>query len=314
MIGARLAQSVVLVALAAVGASVTAAIASVAILEAVGAVVAFRALDHTWQTRGVVAGVRLLPWRRALALAGIELVALAYLRADLLIVGRILGAGAGAVYGMLYRVIDGLNGTVGSAGLWLYAESANGRVAVADPDGLRARSLTLLPRVGVAIGVLLVLASAFLGDLVPRVGSETRTLQLLLAAFPLLAINAVELHVRSGRGRNREVLKIGTATCVVNVGLCLLLIPSEGLRGAAITLLVSELFQASLLLIAASGDERPLVLRSFATAVGGSILLFLIGTSLHDGQVALTVLGVIAAVLLIVRPLLRRAHRSVALS
>ena len=37
-------------------------------------------------------------------LAGIDVVGLLNLRADLLLVGRLLGRGPGAIYGLLYRV------------------------------------------------------------------------------------------------------------------------------------------------------------------------------------------------------------------
>ena len=87
-----------------------------------------------------------LPLRRGLALAAIEVVALLNLRVDLLLVGHMLGAVLGATYGLLYRAVDGFNGVVGSAGLWLYAESANRRDGGTNPSGIRARSLAVLPR------------------------------------------------------------------------------------------------------------------------------------------------------------------------
>ncbi len=34
-----------------------------------------------------------------------------------------LGAGVGAVYGMIYRVLDALTTAIGSVGLWLFAEN-----------------------------------------------------------------------------------------------------------------------------------------------------------------------------------------------
>ena len=76
------------------------------------------------------------------AFALIEVVGFLNLRADLLLVGRIMGAGPGAVYGLLYRVVDGFSGVVGSAGLWLYAEAANGTEGGDDVAwAIRTRSL-----------------------------------------------------------------------------------------------------------------------------------------------------------------------------
>ena len=241
----RVVQASSLLAAAAAGAPLALALVGVAACE-VGAVgVALRAVGPS-RFRGMSrAGIAGIPWRRVAWLAGVELVALAYLRADLLIVGRILGPGAGAAYGMLYRVIDGIYGLVGSAGLWLYAET----VHEPSPDAsheLRDRSLALVPMLATAVGFALVLAAQILGDVVGSVGNETRTLQLLIAAFPLLAVNTIELHVRSGQGRNRGVVGIGLAALALNVAACIALIPPLGLQGAALALLASELLQTAL--------------------------------------------------------------------
>ena len=81
-----------------------------------------------------------------------------------------------------------------------------------------------------------ILAAGAAGILVPRLASETDTLRILAAAFPLLTVNAVELHVRSGRGRNREVLAVNSITLAINLPLSIGLISAFGLPGAAAAL------------------------------------------------------------------------------
>jgi O-antigen/teichoic acid export membrane protein len=306
----RSAQAAALLAAAAGGATVTAALVVVAALEAAGAAMALRALGRERLRRASLAELAQLPWRRVVALAGIELVALAYLRADLLLVGRILGPVVGATYGMLYRVIDGMNGAVGSVGLWLYAESANARDGDINPFGIRARSLALLPRLAIGVGLVMILGSAVVAAVTPSLASDARVLQLLLAAFPLLTVNAIELHVRSGRGRNREVLRIGVAALLLNVPLCLILVPALGLRGAAIALVASESLQSVLLVAVASRAERSLLRRSMATAVGGAILLLIVGVATRGSGPEFPLLGMAAALFLIGIPLYRRAMRA----
>lgn len=307
----RAAQAAVLVGLAISGASVAVMVAAVALCEWIGVVVAARAVGQFGAAWGRWTGWRGLPLRQALALAGIEVAAIVNLRADLLLVGHILGAGPGATYGLLYRIVDGFNGAIGSAGLWLYAESANERDGGTDPRGIRARSLAVLPRFGLALAALVALAAGLVGAVSPRLSSEVDTLRILAIAFPILSVNVVELHVRSGRGRNREVLLIQAATVLVNVPLCIAAVHVFGLRGAAGVLVISELLLAGLLWVSAARDERALVGPAVATAVFGALLVLVTGVALGYGWTALAVLGVTGVIALVARPLPRRSHPQV---
>ena len=303
MIVVRAAQALCIVGLAVAGASLVALVGAVALCEWAGVVAAGRAAGHLGApSRGWFAW-RALPRRRALAYAGIEVVGIANLRMDLLLVGHMLGAVPGATYGLMYRVVDAFNGVVGSAGLWLFAEGANNRDGGVDRQGLRARSLALLPAFGVAIGLLVVLGAGLAGSIVPRVGAETDTLRLLAVAFPILSVNAVELHVRAGRGRTREVLWANSVTLAVNLPLCIAAISAFGLAGAAAALVVSELVQASVLWWTASRDERSLLGSAVATAmVGGAGLLVATG-ALSAGSLLLAGLATIAVMGLVVQRL-----------
>ena len=151
LVTTRSAQAAALCAVAIAGGPVGVAIASVAAMEVIATLVAFRALGLRSVHRGSVPGVLELPWRRAFALAGIEVVSLAYLRADLLLVSRMPGAGVGAVYGMIYRVLDALTTAIGSVGLWLFAENVTSSDDTTMVEHLRERSLVLLPRLSFVI-------------------------------------------------------------------------------------------------------------------------------------------------------------------
>ncbi len=311
MLGVRAFQAMVLAGLAVAGATTATLVLAVALLETAGVVVACHCVGSIRDLTTGVSEWRRLPLRRAFALAGIDVVGLVNLRADLLLVGHMLGAVPGATYGLLYRAVDGFNGVVGSAGLWLYAESSNERDGGTDPSGLRARSLAVLPRFGLALGVIVVLAAGAAGELVPRLAPETDTLRLLAAAFPLLTVNAVELHVRSGRGRNREVLAVNTITLAVNIPLSIGLIAAFGLPGAAAALVVSELLQAALLWCSASGSERALVGRALATAVLGAAFLLVTALALAGARPVLLVVGLIGSGLVIAGRVRKPTRRAV---
>ena len=300
MLVVRGAQAVVLAGLASAGAAVTPLVAAVAVLEVVGVVVAFHWIGRARDMWGGLTKWSHLPLRRALALAAMDVVALVNLRADLLLVGHMLGAVLGATYGLLYRAVDGFNGVVGSAGLWLYAESSNARDGGTNRSGIRARSLAILPRAGLGVALAVVLGAGAVGALWYR-DCRPRSTRCAFSrvAFPLLTVNAVELHVRSGRGRNRAVLAINSATLAMNVPLCIVLISQFGLPGAAAALVVSELFQATLLWITASRDERRLVGPSLGTATAGGAALACTGAALGTGHPELAVVGVAATVLLV---------------
>jgi O-antigen/teichoic acid export membrane protein len=304
MVSVRLVQSAALIALASTGSGVAVMVIVIALLETAGVLCGIAVVGRA---RELVRGVRrvpALPLRRGAFLAGIEVVGLLNVRSDLLLVGRILGAGPGAVYGLLYRVVDGFSGLLNSAGLWLYAESANGKDGGDDASGIRARSLQLLPRLGVGLGLGVVLLSGPFGELVPQLGGELGTLRVLVVAFPLLTVNAIELHVRSGRGRNREVLVINAAALVVNVVACLFLLPAVGLIGGALALAASECVQAALLVVTASSAERVLVGPALGTAVIGAIALAITGLALGEGRIGIVAVGVLVtlAVVLVRMP------------
>ena len=135
----------------------------------------------------------------------------------------------------------------------------------------------------------------------PQLGGELATLRVLVIVFPLLTVSTIELHVRSGRGRNREVLVINVAALVANVLLCLVLLPTVGLVGGALrALAVSEFVQTALLLRSASATERALVGPALAIAIIGAITLAITGIAMEAGLLGVTLLGVALSVVVVV--------------
>jgi len=298
----RVVQAAALLSAAALDAGVAVMVWAVAAAEMAGALVALRRVGR-WRTLPVRASsFRAIPLRQSLALAGIDVVALVNLRVDLLVVGRMAGAVAGVTYGLAYRIVDAFNGIVGSVGLWLYAESLNERDGATSADGIRGRSLVLLPRLGILAAVVVVVSAGWIADLVPHVVPDVATVRALAIAFPLLTVNGIEVHARSGRGRNREILGIFVATLTVNVIASIVFVGRFGLVGGAIALVLSELIQTVALWVAAATDERGLMRRPLAIAGGGVLLLAAAALALQLGHVVLAGFAVAGVAVVVLWP------------
>ncbi|MCZ7525793.1 MAG: glycosyltransferase [Acidimicrobiia bacterium] len=210
--------------------------------------------------------------------------ALAYLRADVLLVGRMLGPEVGAAYGLAYRIVDGLNGLQGGVSLWLFAETLRGREGGDSPGGIRGRSLRVIPRVAALVCVVLIGGAGLLGRAVPDLRGTVPALRLLLVSLPLFVVSSVELHFRSARGRYREVLVAGSAALAANVVLVLWLVDAHGLEGAAWALLVSEGIQAVLLVAMSGRAERALVGGAAWRSATWTGLLLAVAVALNAGS------------------------------
>jgi hypothetical protein len=92
MVSVRAVQAAGLITLAVAGAGLSTMLVPIAALEVLGVVIALRMVGSWRQYRAGLVAVVSLPVRRGAALAGIEVVGLFNLRADLLLIGRILGA------------------------------------------------------------------------------------------------------------------------------------------------------------------------------------------------------------------------------
>jgi len=236
-----------------------------------------------------------------------DLNALFYLRASLLVVGRVLGARAGAIFGLLYRPLDGLLGVQNAASLWLFAETVRRRALGEDTRSLRDRSLLLFPALAVMASLVMILAAGLVGEFVSFLRGGVDTLRLLLVTLPLVVVSVTELYVRSALGRNRSVLAIGAITLTVNVLLNVWLVNTMGFDGAAWALLMSELVQVALVVGLSTADERPLVARQAAHALFWSSLLLLLTLSLIEDW---PVVAAAAAVSVVVSVIAYFAKRS----
>ncbi len=295
MFGARIAQTVALIALAEAGASVGVLVLAMALAELGAAAWAWRDLGRGLLPTHAVHGFRALPWAELGLSGAIEFVALGYLRADILIVGRILGPVRGAAYGLVYRVLDGLTGLQGGLSLWLFAHGVRRREAGGDePDVILERSLRLLPAVAALLALVPLALAGVLGDLVSSLHGVIDTLRLLMVVFPLYVVSAATLHVEAGRGRHGRALSAGCIALAANVGACVWLIPAYGVIGAAWALIVSEVVQ--LIAIVATIDRADRAWVSVAalraTACGGALLA--VALLANDGYAVMA--GVLAAV------------------
>jgi O-antigen/teichoic acid export membrane protein len=287
----RLVEAVVLVALAAGGMGVTGLVAAMAAVETVTAVLAVRALGPAPAgARTPVAG---LPWRTLGLYTGVEVVGFAYLRVDVVLVGILLGAGPGATYSLVYRVVDALTGLATPVLLLLFPYAARKFSGGHRLTDVRERALRLVPAGAAVAATLAVFAVALLTAAVPRFEEGLAPLRLLLVSVPLYFANAIELHLRSAEDRNREVLTIGAGVLALNVVLNLVLIPWQGLEGAAWALVVTETVQA-VAIVATAGREdtgRPVsrwgaVTLGYAAALLVAVLLVNAGAALAGTLVA----------------------------
>jgi O-antigen/teichoic acid export membrane protein len=306
-IAMRLVEAPLLLGLAASGASATGLVVSVAVVECAGAIVSMVALPGRWRSGSLRFTALELPWRTMSAFAFIELTGIAYLRADLLLVGRILGPAVGAIYGLVSRLIDGLLGMQNAVSLWLFADSAQ-RVSAGDDiteSPVRLRALSLFPRLAVACSFVGIVGAGWLAHLVPSLEPAVGTMRLLLVALPLFVLSAVETYTRSAAGRNRLIVLITLCGLVVNVGLNVVLLSTIGLVGAGWALIGSELLQVLVLVRVSNARERKLLRRVVPETLTWCVGLLLVAVGANaraNVVVAIALLGLLgAAVAMLVR-------------
>jgi O-antigen/teichoic acid export membrane protein len=300
MFGARIIQTATLLALATAGAPVGGLVLAMALGELVATAWAWRGLEAGFSPRHAVHGFRALPWGELGFSGAIEFVALGYLRADVLIVGRFLGPVRGAAYGLVYRVLDGLNGLQGGLSVWLFAHGVRRRAAGDDqPDMILERSLRLLPGVAALLALVPLVLAGVLGDLVTSLRGVIDTLRLLMVVFPLYVVSAATLYVEAGRGRHRRTLVAGCIALAVNVAVCCWLIPAYGVVGASWALIVSEAVQLGVVIVSVDGSDRPWVARAAlrAAVCAASLLVVAVLANAGFAPMAGTVAVVVALAL-----------------
>ena len=170
--------------------------------------------------------------------AGIVLSA-AYFRIDVFLVQLWSGTEAVGLYNAVFRLVDALR---------LFPAAV---IAVALPSLCRAGDLRPLARAAVPVTVSAAAAAVVLwiaaGALIPTLypahyAAAVPAFRVLLAAFPLMALNMALTHQLVGWDRQRAYAALCAAALVLNVALNARLIPLYAIDGAAWTTLATELF------------------------------------------------------------------------
>jgi O-antigen/teichoic acid export membrane protein len=235
-------QAAVLIALSMGHASLSRILTSIAAIEVVVMLIAITAAVRAAGRRSRV-GKQPPVWRHLALFTGVELIAFAYLRADALIVGRLLGPGPGATFGLAYRVLDAVTGLATPIILMLFPFAAGVVAAGRSLGPLRLATSQFVPRLACCLALAALLATVPLTALVPRLGEGGSALPVLLATVPLYLASAFELHLCSAEGGNAEIILLGLVVLGINVGLNLIAVPRFGLNGAAWVLVGSEAAQ-----------------------------------------------------------------------
>lgn len=280
----RVVQAGLLVTLADAGADLAVMVAGMALVDAVVAVLAVRSVR--------VPNAASTHWRMSLDWADLriftllELVGFAYLRADALLVARLVDSSAGATYNLMYRIVDAATGLATPFILVLFPAAAGLVASGVGVSAVRRRAARTAPAAGVVVAVGVLLASVVLIDFVPALREAAPALHVLLAAIPLYFFSAFELHLRSAEGRNAPILALSGTVLAVNVLLNLWLIPVYGLRGAGTALLLTECLQAAWILL--TGRQALVGTRCVGAFLAGSVLyLLLLGVAIEHDQVVL---------------------------
>lgn len=170
--------------------------------------------------------------------AGIVLSA-AYFRIDVFLVQRWSGTEAVGLYNAVFRLVDALR---------LFPAAV---IAVALPSLCRAGDLRPLARAAApvtlsaaALGAVLWIAAGALIPVLypPQYAAAVPAFRVLVAAFPLMALNMALTHQLVGWDGQRAYAALCAAALVVNVALNARLIPLYSIDGAAWTTLATELF------------------------------------------------------------------------
>ena len=170
--------------------------------------------------------------------AGIVLSA-AYFRIDVFLVQRWSGTEAVGLYNAVFRLVEALR---------LFPAAV---MAVALPSLCRAGDLRPLARAAAPVTLSAAVLGAVLwigaGELIallypPHYAAAVPAFRVLLAAFPLMALNMALTHQLVGWDRQRAYAALCAAALIVNVALNARVIPLYSIDGAAWTTLATELF------------------------------------------------------------------------
>jgi O-antigen/teichoic acid export membrane protein len=158
-----------------------------------------------------------------------------------------------------------LGGSTTPAFATLYGARAFDRISSGYSRALRLLVLGTLPLTTIAFALAPALIREVYGQ---SYGEVARPLQILLLAFPLIALSSVGNAVLVGYGRIRLPLIANTVAAVVDIGLAFLLIPHLDAEGAAIANVGGEGTYVALVLVFAARLVRPVDWRPWAIMRG----------------------------------------------
>jgi O-antigen/teichoic acid export membrane protein len=241
-------------------------------------------------------------WRRCVPLTLVELLTNVYFRMDQVMLVALRGPVETGLYGAAYRVLQALQLPVSGLMAALFprlARAARGSAVDFGADFVPAWRLLWATGLGLAINGWL-----WAADLVPRLFGEAydgarEPLRLLLAAVPLLHLNALLTQTLIAKGRD-GFYAAGAAVCAaVNIGANAVLIPGWGAAGAAWATLLTEVALGAICLWGLRSLRPLLPAGPMALTAGGAVIATAAGlVALPDQAVLRALVGVVVSLVI----------------
>ncbi len=204
--------------------------------------------------------------RRAIPLGAAIVLSVAYTRTAVFVLDALEGSGAVGTYGVAMKLTEPL-AMLPAALLAAVFPAIVGRRAEGDPSGERLRSLTtlVLAGCGVLVAAIGVTAGPWLLDLLygSQYPGAAAPFQILAVAVLFTFVNYALTHFVIAHDLHRRYLAFTATVFVMNLVLCLVLVPGFGPIGAAWSVVLSEA-----LLLMLCWRALPRVQRRDAAVVG----------------------------------------------
>lgn len=185
-------------------------------------------------------------WGRLLAVAlplgGTMVLNYLYFRLDVFLLSVLRDKEAVAVYGLAYRVLEGLMVLPAYFMFALFPEIARSRTDRLRVDAIVDAAMRTLEALALPI---VLLGIVFADDIVAVIGDPgfegaSAVLRLLMLALGISYLNGVYGNALPALGRQGQMFRWSAVVLAVNLVVNLALIPPLGVRGAAIAVVVSE--------------------------------------------------------------------------
>lgn len=259
------------------------------------------------------AGARIRPGRRgslrlivlALPLGGTFLISYLYFRLDVLLLSWLKGDVDVAIYGLAYRVLEGLMVLPGYVMLALFPSIVRSE---SDRPRLAATVGVVLSGMEAAALALAALMAIFSREIIAVLGGHefhraAPVLAILAVALAISYLNGVYGGALMALGRQRIMLWLSVVPLVVNLVANLALIPPLGVVGAAIAVVVSEIVGVVLIrrwyVLVAGPPVEPKHARILVAAlVLAALAAAKFAVNLHSAPLIITLAGGTAGLIL----------------